>query len=109
MLPKKIKLLEKEYNIISENSSCKSSELGLIFEHYNQIHIGEYQSKENTHIVLLHELTHALFKQTGHSKYDEDENLIDIIALGIYSLIKHNDFSFMKEEDIVDCKTFNNE
>lgn len=99
MLPNKIKLLEKEYDIIEiETFTENNLQVGELREHQDEILISASQSYTNQHITMLHELVHALFIQTGHIEYDNDENLIDCVALGVYSLIKHNDFSFMKEE-----------
>ena len=99
MIPTKIRLLEKEYiiyeqEIINENPL----QVGELQEHQDCILISSLQSNENKKITLLHELVHTLFIQTGHSEYDNDEDLIDCIALGMYSLIKNNDLEFIKEK-----------
>lgn len=93
----KVKLLEKEYKVYEIKMSIENT-LGEIYESENIIEISADQSESNKCIVLFHELVHALFQQTGHSEYDNDENLIDCIALGIYSLVKNNDFSFMRNQ-----------
>jgi len=95
----KVKLLEKEYEIYNiHNFENNPLQVGEIIEHQDTISLSGNQSNSNRHIVLFHELVHALFQQTGHSEYDNDENLIDCIALGIYSLVKNNDFSFMRNQ-----------
>ena len=93
----KVKLLEKEYDVFEIKMSIENK-LGEIYESENIIEVSKDQSESNKHIVLFHELVHALFQQTGHSEYDNDEDLIDCIALGIYSLVKNNDFSFMRNK-----------
>ena len=97
--PDVIKLLEKKYTITElYPNDEKPLQIGELVEHYDIIAISPNQSEENKKITMFHELVHALFIQTGHSQYGENEELIDCIALGIYSLIKNNNFDFMKGE-----------
>lgn len=97
MIPTKIKLLEKEYQVFEVSMSIENK-LGDLHEHEDVIEINSEQSETNKKLVLLHELAHALFIQVGQSKYYDDEDLIDCVALGMYSLIKNNDLEFIKEK-----------
>lgn len=101
MLPSKIKLLEKEYSVIEATNNIydwNENQLGHYVDSENLIFINLSQQRENMTITLFHELSHAYFSQTGDMQYFNDEVLCDKLALFMYSLIKHNDFSFMKEE-----------
>lgn len=98
MLPSKIKLLEKEYNIY-EVQSFNENKLGIFIEKDDIIKIYVEQSKSSKELTLLHELAHAMFIQMCDKRYFDDEELMDKIALFTYSLIKNNDFSFMKDNN----------
>lgn len=97
-----VKMLGKEYRIqlvsFLQSEDKRTTLLGEIIEHMDYIGISEDQSITNQELTLFHELIHAILIRTGQSKFSEEEGLIDALATGVHSLIKNNDFEFMKGE-----------
>jgi hypothetical protein len=44
--------------------------------------------------VLMHEIAHTILHEIGHPGYN-DENLINVLGISLYQLLKENDFSFL--------------
>lgn len=63
----------------------------------NEIKIDSGIGNERENQVLIHELLHAIFYESGYDEQDED--LINRVGITLHQVLKDNDFSFMNERD----------
>ncbi len=97
----KIDVLGTEYDVIVKNENDYSGLIGanglaLVYEKEIYIESDLFKNDESNHIdytkkVILHELVHAFFHESGLQEYCEDEKLVNWIALQMPKIAKAHD------------------
>lgn len=65
--------------------------------------------EERHNQTLIHEIMHAVFEESG-IQMEDDEDLVNRLALVWFQVLKDNDFSFLNEqEDGVEVVTYDGE
>jgi len=89
---KKIKVLNLEYEIIELSLVDNDIDLLGQINHREQIiRIRNDISEERKKVVLLHEVLHAIFQQTGFNEEHNDEHLIESLSIALYQVFKDNE------------------
>lgn len=70
--------------------------LGHINYPNNEIKIDDVISEERKAQVLIHEMLHAIFYESGYDEQDED--MINRVGITLHQVLRDNDFSFMNED-----------
>lgn len=60
---------------------------GQIAYHKAEILLSKQNSKQYGVVTLLHEATHAIFQAAG---LEQDERLVEVISMGLFSLLRNN-------------------
>lgn len=88
----------QEHYAASENENDESVEtntlLGEANYFDNTIIVNEILERQRRHVILVHELTHAIFYEAGFDEQDED--MINRVGKVLYQVLKDNDFSFLR-------------
>lgn len=93
---KTIKVAGVNYNVKHVNKLMDDYDyLGHINYPNNEIKIDEGISEERKAQVLIHEMLHAIFYESGYDEQDED--MINRVGITLHQVLRDNDFSFMNE------------
>lgn len=93
MIPDKVKIGWREYNIIQDEhrTSDDGGDLyGQIEYEKNQIYLYDKQGEENKIVTLLHEIIHGIFYMSGQTEWRTNEDLINCLSENLYQVIKDN-------------------
>lgn len=58
-------------------------------------------SKQRTDQTLVHEIVHGIFEEAG---FEQDEDKVNRLGIVLYQVLKDNDFSFLRDERIINTK-----
>lgn len=58
-------------------------------------------SKQRTNQTLVHEIVHGIFEEAG---FEQDEDKVNRLGIVLYQVLKDNDFSFLRDERIINTK-----
>lgn len=70
---------------------------GQVTYQNTNIQIEKELSPSRINNVLIHELTHAIFNEAGFMEQDED--VINRVATVLHSVLRDNDFGFIREKE----------
>lgn len=89
-LPETIKINWRTYEII-EKDTCSGGNyyLGSNDAHAGIIEIKKGQDGDSKRVTILHEVIHSILRYAGN-KLKKDENFIEMMANGIYQVLKEN-------------------
>lgn len=84
-----MKDLEKPHAGATQLGWCKYDEAKI--EVNNTIN---HQKQDQT---LIHEMTHAIFHESGLDEYADDENIVTQFALVLFQVLKENSFDWLRD------------
>lgn len=58
-------------------------------------------SKQRTDQTLVHEIVHGIFEEAG---FEQNEDKVNRLGIVLYQVLKDNDFSFLRDERIINTK-----
>ncbi|OHY30923.1 hypothetical protein BI362_00870 [Streptococcus parauberis] len=58
-------------------------------------------SKQRTDQTLVHEIVHGIFEEAG---FEQDEDKVNRLGIVLYQVLQDNDFSFLRDERIINTK-----
>lgn len=66
--------------------------MGQVLYAESRIDIDSSMSKTKKEQVFIHELVHAMFKESGYEEQDED--MVNRLSIVLYQVLKQNDLKF---------------
>ncbi|HFI0463812.1 TPA: hypothetical protein ACGO1T_001028 [Streptococcus suis] len=96
---KSVKVGGIEYEIVLKDLSTRYDDengktLGFCLVPENTIEIDDTIAKDRQNQTFVHELMHAIFLESGT---EDDEALVNRLALVLYQVLQDNDFSFLRK------------
>ena len=89
-LPETIKINWRIYKIIKKEIIKGGDDyIGNVFQNLGEIEIKQNQEYYSERITMLHEIFHSILYFAGN-KLKEDEDFIEMLANGIYQVLKEN-------------------
>lgn len=89
-LPKTIKINWRTYKILKKETLQGGDDyVGNVFQSSGEIEIKKDQEFYAEKITVLHEIIHCILYHAG-SKLKKDEDFIEMVANGIYQVLKEN-------------------
>lgn len=97
MIPDKVDILGLEYSVklkdrVSREDDCN----GMIYYDSQEIIIDKHLKKGKQEQVFIHELIHGILEQLGYDDTNNDEHLVQSLAVSLHQIFKQLDFTSIR-------------
>lgn len=93
MIPNKIDVAGVIYDIEEKEALVlETGNLGEVIYALTQIRIESNCSASKKEQIFVHEMLHAIFKESGYDEQDED--MINRVSITLYQVLKNNKLEF---------------
>lgn len=93
-VPKKIKILGQDYNVIEKEDAKMEGIMGLCLSDDCEIHLRKSMPEDKKGEVFLHEVVHAI-AETLNLKLTE--NQVNNLGVGLYGFLASNKITWQKK------------
>lgn len=92
-IPLQVNVAGIEYQVQYQEGMLRTYNLmGQVLYAESRIDIDSSMSKTKKEQVFIHELVHAMLKESGYEEQDED--MVNRLSIVLYQVLKQNDLKF---------------